>query len=298
MELTEEKMIEEVLGRPRAGNDSFWPRRRARDAPELAALKSRLRRIWMAGDYDRLDRYMAGGAEAFYERLFVPVGSRLLDVGCGSGQLALLASRGGADATGVDIAENLIERAQERARVEGLRAHFRLADAEDLPFADAGFDIVTSLFGAMFAPRPAVVARELLRVCRPGGVIAMANWTPQGFCGAMFQAVAKFVAPDGMPAPVLWGDEATVRERLGAGVSSLTLTRRTSELNFPFSPGEVVRLFRTSHGPMNRAFASLDRAGRQKLQSEMETLWSSHNLARGGFTKVDAEWLEVVAIRA
>jgi SAM-dependent methyltransferase len=230
--------------------------------------------------------------------LFVPVGSRLLDVGCGSGQLALLASRGGADATGVDIAENLIERAQERARVEGLGAHFRLADAEDLPFADAGFDIVTSLFGAMFAPRPAVVARELLRVCRPGGVIAMANWTPQGFCGAMFQAVAKFVAPDGMPAPVLWGDEAAVRERLGAGVSSLTLTRRTSELNFPFSPGEVVRLFRTSHGPMNRAFASLDRAGRQKLQSEMETLWSSHNLARGGFTKVDAEWLEVVAVRA
>jgi SAM-dependent methyltransferase len=252
----------------------------------------------MAGDYDRLDRYMAGGAEAFYGRLSVPRGSRLLDVGCGAGQLTLIASRNGADAIGVDIAENLVERARERARVDGLGARFRVADAEALPFADASFDVVASLNGAMFAPRPEIVTGELLRVCRPGGIIAMANWTERGFVGKMFKAVSEFVAPPGMPAPVLWGDEAAVRARLGARVSSLQLTRRDIELNYPFPPGEVVRFFRAYHGPTNRAFASLNRAGRLSLQAEMEALWSSHNLAEGGFTRVDAEWLEFIAVRA
>ena len=263
MEFAQERLINDVLRMGRAENYHLWPRRRPTvEAPaELATLKANLRRIWMAGDFDRLARYMTDAAEAFYRRLSVPRGSRLLDVGCGSGQLALIASRNGADAMGVDIAENLIERARERARVEGLGARFRLADAEALPFAHASFDVVTSLAGAMFAPRPEIVAGELLRVCRPGGIIAMANWTEQGFVGKMLEAVSKFVAPSGMPDPVLWGDEATVRGRFGAGVSSMKLTRRDTAMNFPFPPGEVVRLFRTSHGPTNRAFASLDRAG-------------------------------------
>ena len=202
----------------------------------------------MAGDYDRLSPYMAGGAEAFYGRLSVPRGSRLLDVGCGSGQLSLIASSNGADAIGVDIAENLVERARKRARVEGLGARFWVADAEALPFAGASFDVVTSLIGAMFAPRPKIVTAELLRVCRPGAIIAMANWTGRGFVGKMFKALSAFVAPFGIPAAVLWGDEATVRERFGAGASSLQLTRRDTELSFPFPPSEVVRFFRY-HGP-------------------------------------------------
>ena len=299
MERAQERLINEVLVRGRVAEYHLWPRRKATagEPPELATLKSRLRRIWMAGDYDRLDRYMAGGAEAFYGRLSVPRGSRLLDVGCGAGQLTLIASRNGADATGVDIAENLVERARERARVEGLGARFQVADAEALPFADASFDVVTSLNGAMFAPRPEIVTGEILRVSRAGGIIAMANWTEQGFVGKMFKALSEFVAPSGMPAPVLWGDHRTVRERFGAGVSSLRLTRRDTEPNYPFPPGEVVRFFRAYHGPTNRAFASLNRAGRLRLQTEMEALWSSHNLAEGGFTKVDAEWLEVIAVR-
>jgi SAM-dependent methyltransferase len=300
MEFAQERLINEVLVRGRVAEYRLWPRRKAAadEPPELATLKSRLRRIWMTGDYDRLDRYMAGGAEAFYGRLSVPRGSRLLDVGCGTGQLTLIASRNGADAMGVDIAENLVERARERARVGGLGARFRVADAEALPFADASFDVVTSLNGAMFAPRPEIVTGEILRVCRPGGIIAMANWTEQGFVGKMFKALSEFVAPSGMPAPVLWGDDRTVRERFGAGVSSLQLTRRDTELNYPFPPSEVVRFFRAYHGPTNRAFASLNRAGRLRLQTEMEALWSRHNLAEGGFTKVDAEWLEVIAVRA
>src|SRR6185437_16479986 len=143
-------------------------------------------------------------------------------------------ARDGVDVTGVDIAGNLVKRAEARAQAERLRARFEEADAEALPFEDASFDVVTSLIGAMFAPRPQQVAQELLRVCVPGGTIAMGNWTPQGFVGQMFKAVSKFIAPSGMPAPVLWGDEATVRERLGHGLSELNLTRRQYLFTYPF----------------------------------------------------------------
>lgn len=294
MELEQEKVIDEVLWWSRSTKHFPWGPWPA----EIAALKSQLRRIWNAGDYDRLSRYMQIEAEAFYRRLAVPPGSRLLDVACGSGQLALIAARNGVDATGIDIAENLVYRARERARIEGLSASFHEADAEDLPFADTSFEVVTSVAGAMFAPRPQLVTSELLRVCRRGGIIAMANWTPEGFVGQLFRTISNFVAPSGMREPALWGDEAVVRNLFGSGVSSLELTRRNTVLNFPFPPNEVVRFFRQYHGPANRAFASLNRAGRLSLQARMEDLWATHNVAQGGFTKVDAEWLEVVARRA
>ena len=294
MELEQERLINEVLWLSRARTYlplEPWP-------AEIATLKSRLRRIWNAGDYDRVSRYTQTEAEGFYRRLAVPRGSRLLDVACGSGQLALIAARSGVDATGVDIAENLIERARERARVEGLSARFHEADAEDLPFVDATFDVVTSVAGAMFAPRPEVAAKELRRVCRSGGTIAMANWTPQGFVGKMFRLISNFVAPSGMREPVLWGDEAEVRALFATGVSRLDFARRDAELKFPFPPSEVVRFFRLYHGPTNRAFASLNRKGRVRLQAEMEELWSTYNVAHGGLTQIDAEWLELVAQRA
>jgi ubiquinone/menaquinone biosynthesis C-methylase UbiE len=148
---------------------------------------------------------MENDARSFYERLDVPPGAHLLDVACGSGQLALIAAREGVRVTGVDIAENLIERAQARSMAESLPARFRIADAEELPFPDASFDMVVSLIGAMFAPRPTLVARELTRVCVPGGTIAIANWTAEGFVGKMFNTIAKFIAPAGMPSPLLWG---------------------------------------------------------------------------------------------
>src|SRR5947209_11360448 len=194
----------------------------------------------------------------FYDQLDVPARCHLLDVACGSGQVALWAARDGVNVTGVDIAPNLVQRAQARANAEGLNACFREGDAEDLPFEDASFDVVISLVGAMFAPRPELVARELLRVCSPGGTIAMGNWTREGFVGQMFRTFAKFIAPSGMPAPVLWGDEKVVRERLGAGVSDLRMTRRHYYFDYPFSPADTVELFRQCYGPTNRAFGSLD----------------------------------------
>ena len=261
-------------------------------------MKTRLKHIWMAGDYDRFSRYMESGAREFYERLNLVPGCRLLDVGCGSGKLALIAAKDGLEVTGVDIASNLVERARVRAQAEGLQARFEEADAEALPFEDTSFDVVASLIGAMFAPRPELVAKELLRVCEPGGTIAMANWTPQGFIGQMFKAVSAFIAPVGMLPPVLWGDEATVRAQLGEGLSDLSLVRRHYTLSYPFPPSEVVEFFRLYYGPTNQAFASLDAGGRERLRQELEALWSSHNRAGRDCTTVLAEYLEVIGIRA
>jgi SAM-dependent methyltransferase len=266
--------------------------------PEMENLKTRLTNIWMAGDYDRFSRYMEGSAREFYERLNIAPGCQLLDVGCGSGQLALMAAKDGIVVTGVDIASNLVERARARAEAEGLSARFETADAEALPFEDGSFDVVTSLIGAMFAPRPDLVAKELLRVCVPGGTIAMANWTPQGFVGQMFKAVSKFIAPSGMPSPVLWGDETTVRERLGRGLSDLHLVRRHYTFSYPFPPAEVVEFFRLYYGPIHQAFAALDAEGQKTLRHELEALWSAHNRAGRDCTTVFAEYLEVVGIRA
>ena len=267
-------------------------------SPDLETVKTRLKQIWMAGDYDRFSRYMESGAREFYERLNAAPGCRLLDVGCGSGQLALMAAKDGLRVTGVDIASNWVERARARAQAEDLVVRFEEADAEALPFEDASFDVVVSLIGAMFAPRPDVVAKELLRVCEPGGTIAMANWTPQGFIGQMFKTVANFIAPSGTPSPVLWGDESTVRERLGKGLSDLQLVRHHYMFSYPFPPSEVVDLFRRFYGPTNQAFASLDLDGQDRLRRELEALWSAHNRGGRDCTTVLAEYLEVIGIRA
>ena len=266
--------------------------------PEVETLKTRLRTMWMAGDYDRFSRYMEGSAREFYDRIPRFPGCTFLDVGCGSGQLALIAARDGLHVTGVDIAANLIERARSRAQAENLPARFEEADAEALPFEDESFDVVGSLIGAMFAPQPEAVAGELVRVCKPGGTIAMANWTPQGFVGHMFKAVSKFIAPSGMPSPVLWGDETTVRERFGQGLTDLRLTRRHYTFMYDFSPAAVVELFKLYYGPINQAFGALDAAGRDSLRRELEGLWAEHNRSGLDRTTVYAEYLEVIGIRA
>jgi ubiquinone/menaquinone biosynthesis C-methylase UbiE len=264
---------------------------------DLDQLKVRLKSTWMTGDYDVFARYMEKDAEVFYQRLGIKPGTRLLDVGCGAGQLALIAARAGAVVTGCDIATNWLERARTRAAAEGLDITFEEGDAEALPYTDGQFEAVTSMFGAMFAPRPELVAAELARVCRPGGTIAMANWTPAGFIGQMFKIIAKHIAPSGMPSPALWGDEATVRDRLHSGMATLKLTPRLYRFEYPFPPDAVVEFFRVNYGPMTRAFASLDANGQKNLRSELVRLWAEHNTATGDTTLVAAEYLEVVATR-
>ncbi len=267
----------------------------AHAATDIDTLKTRLKTTWMTGDYDLFSRYMETGARQFYKRLGVAPGTRLLDVACGAGQLAIVAAREGAQATGCDIASNWIEAARARAASEGLSIRFDEGDAEALPYGDAEFDMVTTLVGAMFAPRPGLVAAELTRVCRPGGKIAMANWTPGGFIGKMFKAIAKYIAPNGMPSPALWGDEETVRERFRAGVADLKLTRRLYPFSYPFGPSAVVEFFRIHYGPMRCAFDSLDARGQQELRSDLVHLWSKENTAVCEVTTVNAEYLEVIA---
>jgi SAM-dependent methyltransferase len=270
----------------------------AQPVTEFDQLKSRLKSTWMTGDYDTFSRYMHKGAQVFYRRLGLPSGTRLLDVGCGAGQLALIAARDGARVTGCDIASNWVDLARQRAAFEGLHATFEEGDAEALPYAEGSFDAVVSLIGAMFAPRPELVAAEMTRVCRPGGMIAMANWTPGGFVGKMFKVIASHIAPSGMPSPVLWGDEAVVRERFGLGVTDLRCTRQMYQFDYPFGPAQVVEFFRCNYGPMTRAFASLDEQAQEALRGELVRLWLIHNRAKGNRTLVDAEYLEVVATRA
>jgi ubiquinone/menaquinone biosynthesis C-methylase UbiE len=260
-------------------------------------LKTRLRDTWMAGDYGRFSRYMERDAEAFYRRLPIKRGAQLLDVGCGAGQLSLIAARSGARVTGCDIANNWLAQARRSAAAEGLCVEFEEGDAEALPYGNGTFDAVVSLIAAMFAPRPERVAAELTRVCRPGGIIAMANWTAPGFVGQMFKTIAKHIAPSGMPSPLLWGDEPTVRDRLKSGVATLECSRHLYELSYPFSPADVVEFFRANYGPMTRAFASIEEEGQRQLRQDLIDLWSRHNRATDGTTRVDAEYLQVVAVR-
>jgi SAM-dependent methyltransferase len=264
----------------------------------ISSLKTRLKATWEAGNFGRFADYMTAGHLEIVERLGITPGTRMLDVACGAGQLALAAASKGAEVTGVDIASNSIAQARERARAAGVDARFDEGDAEALSYGDASFDLVTSVFGAMFAPRPELVAAELKRVCRPGGRIVMATWTPGGFVGDMFRAVGRHVPPPEMPSPTLWGDEATVRERLREGIVDLRLTERTFPMSWPFPPAEVVTLFREYFGPTNRAFEMLDAAGQEALRSDLEALWTARNTAGPAATAVAAEYLEVVATRA
>ncbi|HTW63377.1 MAG TPA: class I SAM-dependent methyltransferase [Bryobacteraceae bacterium] len=262
-------------------------------------LKQKMRGSWTAGDFGQIARYTERCAEEFVDRLGIQPGTRVLDVACGTGNLAIPAARTGALVSGVDIAPNLLEQARQRAADENLKASFDEGDAEQLPYADAEFDVVMTMFGAMFGPRPEMVAAELARVCRPGGRIAMANWTPDGFIAKQFATGNRYVPPpEGVPPPVLWGDERAVRERLGAYASEIRTTRRTAEFDYPFSPREVVDFFRRYFGPTQVALSRLSASEQAAYLADLEALWSEHNEAGDGRTAVRGEFLEVIATRA
>lgn len=267
--------------------------------PDMENLKSKLRATWIAGDFGQIAKSIAKGGEEFVARLDLKPGMKVLDVACGTGNLALPAARAGATVTGVDIAPNLIEQAKANAAAEGLDIRFDVGDAEDMPYEDGEFDVVMTMFGAMFAPRPDVTAAELKRVCKPGGLIAMANWTPGGFTGAMFKIGATHVPPPpGMPSPVLWGVEDTVKERFGEGISELTMIKQPIEFSYPFGPVEVVEHFRQYFGPTQKAFESLDENGQAALRKDLEELWIGANKANDGTTRAESEYLEVRAVKA
>jgi len=264
----------------------------------LPALKNLLKTAWMAGDYDRFSRYLDAGEPGLKSRLSVFQGARLLDIGCGSGAFALDAARSGALVSGIDIAPNWIERAVKRAADANLPIDFREGDADELPYADAEFDFVNSNFAAMFSPCPEQAAAEMVRVCKPGGIISMCNWTPVGFAGQMYKVVARHVPPLHEPSPFLWGDEFTVRQRFNGMVANLRMVRREFTFEYPYPPASVVELFRENYGPLVAAFARIDCAARRALRADLDALWTRHNICGKGTTSVKAEALEVIATRA
>ena len=258
-------------------------------------LKQRMKASWMAGDFGQIARKIASGAEEFIARLDLKPGMKVLDVACGSGNQSIPAAQAGATVTGVDIATNLLEQARVRAAEEGLKIQFDEGDAEQLPYGDAQFDVVLSMFGAMFAPRPAKVVNEFKRVCRPGGLLAMANWTPEGFVGKSFEVTARhLVPPPGILPPVLWGKEEVVRERFGEGVD-LKMEKRVVMFELDLSPEGAVDFFREYFGPTKVAFSRLDAAGQARMREDLVALWTEHNLGTPEQVKIRSEYLEVRA---
>lgn len=256
--------------------------------------------MWESGDYGQIARCIMSCAGEFMARLPLKPGMRVLDVACGSGNLAVIAARKGCITRGVDIATNLVAQARDRATAEGLAIEFIEGDVEALPYPDGEFDAVISMFGAMFAPRPEAVAAELHRVTKPGGFVAMANWTPQGFIGKMFGVFKAHLPPPphNLPPPVLWGDEPTVRDRLDA-FAEVELTRRIALMRYPFSPSETVDFFRRYYGPTGRAFDALSPERQAGLRQALVELQAAHNSSETpGITEVRAEYLEVIAQRA
>jgi ubiquinone/menaquinone biosynthesis C-methylase UbiE len=269
--------------------------------PSIEQIKSSMRASWMAGDFGEVAKTISAGAESFVERLPLKPGMRVLDVACGTGNVAIPLARKGAVVTGVDIAPNLLAQARERAAAEGLAAGFDEGDAEALPYDDASFDAVVSMFGAMFAPRPELVAREFGRVLKPGGLLAMANWNPASFTGKMFRVGSQHVPPPpGVPAPVLWGDAATVKERLTPYFEDVRTELVAIDFDLPHTPAGVVAFFRRYFGPTQMAYGRLDEAGQAAMTADLEALWTGANVAAdpANQTLVRNEYLQVMARRA
>jgi SAM-dependent methyltransferase len=267
-------------------------------APDLSAVKARQRAMWSAGDYGVIGATLPIVAEELCEAADVRAGERVLDVATGTGNAAIAAARRWAQVVGVDYVPALLERGRERAAAERLQVELREGDAEAIPEADATFDVVLSTFGVMFAPDQERAAGELLRVCRRGGRIALACWTPEGFIGEMFRAVGRHVPPPpGVRSPALWGTEARLRELFRDGARSLAVCRKEFAFRY-HSAAHFVDVFRRWYGPTVKAFDALDAGRRDELERDLVALLERRDRGGGAGLVVPSEYLEAVVTRA
>lgn len=265
---------------------------------DYAAIKARQQATWADGDFGMIGWNTVFAGELLCEAAGLKAGQRVLDVACGSGNVALSAARRFADAIGIDYVPALVERARERAAAERLPALFEVGDAEALPFEDQSFDVVLSTYGVMFAPDQERAASELVRVCRPGGTIALANWTPEGMWGELFKLHARYLPPpDGVRPPPLWGTEAHVRNLLGDAISDFRVVRRTAVFR-QRSARHWFEFFRTHFGPTRMVLAAQDDAGQERFAREVEAVLERFDRSQGPTLHAEAEYLEVVATRA
>jgi SAM-dependent methyltransferase len=264
---------------------------------DLTALKRRQQATWASGDYAVIGTTLSLTGELLCEAVDLRAGQRVLDVAAGNGNATLAAARRFADVTSTDYVAGLLERGRARAAAERLPVTFQEADAEQLPFADGAFDVVLSVFGVMFTPNQAQAAAELLRVCRRGGTIGLANWTPEGFIGQVFRTIGQHLAPPaGVQPPALWGTEARLRALFGDGITDLAITKRTFVFRYR-SAAHWLEVFRSYYGPVLKAFAALDADGQAALAHDLTALLERWN--QGGRTAlaVPSEYLEVFATR-
>jgi SAM-dependent methyltransferase len=264
---------------------------------DFAAVKQRQQAAWSSSDYAVVGTTLQIVGETLCEALDLRSGSRVLDVAAGNGNATLAAARRWCDVTSTDYVPSLLESGQARARAEGHAIMFQQADAEKLPFPDASFDVVMSTFGVMFTPNQHAAASELARVCKPGGKIGLANWTPESFVGRLFRTIGKYIPPAaGVPSPALWGTRARLDELFAGSAQQIRITRR--EFTFRYrSPMHWIEVFRAYYGPMNRTFSALD-AGKQAAFTQDLLMLMEHGNRSGDHTLVlPSEYLEVVIER-
>ncbi|WP_431201233.1 class I SAM-dependent methyltransferase [Bradyrhizobium betae] len=265
--------------------------------PDLAAVKQRQQGAWSSGDYAVVGTTLQIVGEQLCEALDLRAGSKVLDVAAGNGNATLAAARRWCDVTSTDYVPALLRRGQERAAADHLTVQFREADAEALPFADASYDVVVSTFGVMFTPDQDKAASELARVCKSGGKIGLANWTPQGFIGQLFKTIGKHVAPPaGVKSPALWGTQARLEEMFITKASEISAEPRMFVFRYR-SPEHWLDVFKSYYGPMLKAFAALDETAQAALRHDLMTLLGEFNHADDGTVVVHSEYLEAVIIR-
>jgi ubiquinone/menaquinone biosynthesis C-methylase UbiE len=266
--------------------------------PDFTSLKTKQQATWASGDYAVIGTTLQIVGETLCEAVEVAAGERVLDVAAGNGNATLAAARRGADVVAADYVGALLEGTRKRAVADGLTIETREADAEALPFADASFDVVLSTFGVMFTPNQEQAAAELVRVCRPGGRIALANWTPDGFVGRIFKIVGKYVPPPaGVNPPARWGTKERIDELFGADMQSVTTTRRHFFFRYQ-SAAHWMETFRTYYGPTHKAFLALDDDSQAAFASDLVALANEMNTATTGTLRVPGEYLEIVAVKA
>jgi len=261
---------------------------------DLAVLKTKQQAAWAAGDYAVIGTTLQIVGESLCEALDLRAGQRVLDVAAGNGNATLAAARRWCDVVSTDYVPALLERARARAGAEGLAVQFEQADAENLQYEDGAFDVVLSTFGVMFTPNQEQAAAEAARVCKPGGKIGLANWTPSSLVGEMFKLIGRYIPPaPGMKSPALWGTEERLRELFGSRIATLQAPRR----NFMFryrSPRHWLYTFRTYYGPMHKAFAALDAGKQESLAEDLLGLAQRFNSATDGSMVAPSEYLEAV----
>jgi ubiquinone/menaquinone biosynthesis C-methylase UbiE len=267
-------------------------------SPDLAALKTRQQAAWSTGNYAVVGTTIQIVGESLCEALDLRSGSRVLDVAAGNGNATLAAARRWCQVTSTDYVGSLLESGRARARAEGHAIQFQEADAESLPFPDASFDVVISTFGVMFTPDQEKAAGELARVCRPGGRIGLANWTPESFIGRLFKTIGKYVPPAaGVKSPALWGTKARLTELFGKTAKEI----RTASREFTFryrSPEHFIEVFRTYYGPMNKTFGALDAERQAAFTRDLLALMERDNRSGDSTLVLPSEYLEVVIERS